>query len=139
MFKLHSRLAEDCFQLGDFSLSRLLLMNDTNYPWFILVPRIPEISEIYHLSQTDQVQLSVESSALSETIMRLFNGDKMNIAALGNVVPQLHIHHVVRFKTDKAWPDPVWGKFAPVFYDQDGIDKLKARLVSAFPIEFALE
>ena len=151
MFNLHPKLAEDCFQLGNFPLSRLLLMNDSHYPWFILVPRVPEITEIYQLSQTDQQQLTLESSALCEALVRSFHGDKMNIAALGNIVSQLHVHHVVRYKTDQAWPAPVWGKMPALPYRDGEVEKIIARLSassnsvassslsSAFSINFTLE
>ena len=110
MFELNHRLAEDCFQIGNFPLCRLLMMNDSNYPWFILVPRVADITEVYQLSPADQAQLAIESSVLSKTLSSMFEADKMNIAALGNVVSQLHIHHIVRYKNDLVWPDPVWGK-----------------------------
>jgi diadenosine tetraphosphate (Ap4A) HIT family hydrolase len=113
MFELHPRLAQDTLVVGDFPLCRLLLMNDANYPWFILVPRRAEIREIFELEHRDQQQLLVESSQLSQILSKIFQADKLNIAALGNMVPQLHIHHIVRYQTDLAWPNPVWG-FSPV-------------------------
>ncbi len=136
MFELHTRLAEDCFFVGDFSLSRLLLMNDCHYPWFILVPRVADVTEIYQLSASDQAQLAVESAALSETLASLFKADKMNVAALGNVVSQLHIHHIVRYRNDATWPDPVWGKKAALAYDKVKKSELTARFESVFAIEF---
>ena len=112
MFELHPQLKKDCQVLGQFTLCQLLLIDDANYPWFILVPAREGISEIYQLSAEDQEQLWSESAQLSAGLMEVFQGDKMNIAALGNVVPQLHVHHVVRYTTDVAWPAPVWGKVA---------------------------
>ena len=109
MFELHARLAQDTHIIGDFLLSRLLLMNDANYPWFILVPRRTEIKEIFELGEQDQRQLLKESSHLSHVIHRVFQADKINVAALGNMVPQLHVHHIVRYQNDPAWPHPVWG------------------------------
>ena len=109
MFKLHPQLANDTVTIGDFPLCRLLLMNDSQFPWFILVPRRDGIQEIYQLTSKDQKQLLKESSHLSETMYRVFEADKMNIAALGNMVPQLHIHHIARYREDSAWPKPVWG------------------------------
>ncbi len=109
MFALHTRLEEDTQVIGDFSLCRLLLMNDANYPWFILVPRRTGAREIYELEDHDQQQLLKESSHLSQTLNQTFHADKLNIAALGNMVPQLHIHHIVRYLSDPAWPNPVWG------------------------------
>ncbi|MBE0575858.1 MAG: HIT domain-containing protein [Desulfuromonadales bacterium] len=111
MFELHPRLAEDTLAVGDFPLCRLLLMNDASYPWFILVPRRAEIREIFELARHDQQQLLDESSQLSQVLNKVFHADKLNIAALGNMVPQLHIHHIVRYQTDQAWPNPVWGLF----------------------------
>jgi diadenosine tetraphosphate (Ap4A) HIT family hydrolase len=111
MFKLHPRLAQDTSVIGNFPLCRLLLMNDANYPWFILVPRRAEIREIFELEHCDQKQLLKESSHLSQVLNKIFQADKLNIAALGNMVPQLHIHHIVRYQTDQAWPNPVWGLF----------------------------
>ncbi|MGJ0486167.1 MAG: HIT domain-containing protein [Methylomicrobium sp.] len=117
-FTLHPRLAQDCITLGRFELCRLLLMNDSHYPWFILVPEQPELTEIYQLSQADQIILTAESSFLAKNLADLYQADKMNIAAIGNLVPQLHIHHIVRYKTDAAWPGPVWGKFDSIPYTE---------------------
>ncbi len=108
-FQLHPQLAEDCYYLGDFTLCALLLSKDANYPWYILVPRQANISEAFQLSPSDQQKLQQESLQLSKALNNGFCADKMNIAALGNMVPQLHLHHIVRFKTDAAWPNPVWG------------------------------
>ena len=109
-FELDPQLARDCVVVGDFPVCRLLLMNDSQYPWFILVPRVQGVEEIYQLDEADQQQLLFESSYLAEMLQVLFSAEKMNVAALGNVVRQLHVHHVVRYSTDAAWPVPVWGK-----------------------------
>lgn len=111
MFKLHPRLEEDTFVVGDFPLCQLLLLNDASYPWFILVPRRAGVREIFELAYHDQQQLLIESSRLSQVLNTIFQADKLNVAALGNMVPQLHIHHIVRYQTDQAWPNPVWGMF----------------------------
>jgi len=113
---LHEQLKNDCVLVGRFQLSLLLLMNDKNYPWFILVPQRAEISEIYQLSESDQRMLIAESSFLAQRLQAEFKADKMNIAAIGNVVPQLHVHHIVRFRRDPAWPSPVWGKLPAQAY-----------------------
>lgn len=113
MFKLHKRLQQDTHYVGDLTLCRLLLIDDASYPWFLLVPRRAEITEIYQLSDQDQQQLLRESSQLSAVLAQTFKADKMNVAALGNVVPQLHVHHIVRYQNDPAWPGPVWGHQAP--------------------------
>ena len=136
MFQLHQRLANDCVDLGSFALCRLLLMRDANYPWFILVPRRPEVTEIFQLSQKDQQQLLAESSYLGEFIMGYFNGDKLNVAALGNVVSQLHVHHIVRHHGDPAWPGPVWGAIAAKAYDQSRLNQLIQDLTQKLAFEF---
>lgn len=127
-YQLHPQLAKDCILLGRFELCDLLLMNDANYPWFILVPRLADVSEIYHLSARDQQQLMVESSLLASNLADIFNADKMNMAALGNMVPQLHIHHLVRYQGDAAWPAPVWGRVAAIAYEVAEIEELRERL-----------
>ena len=104
MTDISPQLLNDCLILGRFSLCHLFLMRDANYPWFILVPDRNNISEIYQLSEEDQQYLLKESSSLAQYLMKSFNVDKMNIAALGNIISQCHIHHVVRYHTDAAWP-----------------------------------
>lgn len=125
---LHPQLAKDTIELGEFDLCRLLLMNDSNYPWFILVPKIADVTEIYQLFQSDQEQLMRESSLLSRMLVEVFKADKVNIGALGNVVPQLHVHHIGRFRDDPAWPAPVWGKLDAVPYDEATITDIKTRV-----------
>lgn len=132
-FQLHKRLAQDCIQLGRFELSLLLLMNDINYPWFILVPQRADITEIFDLSFSDQKQLAIESVLLSETLARVFKAHKMNTAAIGNLVPQLHIHHIVRYQNDRAWPAPIWGAFDPVPYTEIQLTTLINKLKPALP------
>ncbi len=126
-FVIHPQLRDDCIDLGEFDFCRLLLMNDSSYPWFILVPQRSEISEIYQLSEADQIQLNKESIYLSQKLAEEFSADKMNIATLGNVVPQLHIHHVVRYKNDHAWPAPIWGVGDAVKYGQAELDQVKTK------------
>lgn len=109
MFSLHPQLAQDTFLVGDFPLSTCRLMNDCQFPWLILVPRIAGVTEIYQLSPADQTQFLRESSWLSSQLADVFRADKMNVAALGNQVPQLHFHHIVRYQNDIAWPKPIWG------------------------------
>jgi diadenosine tetraphosphate (Ap4A) HIT family hydrolase len=128
-FVLHPQLASDCFVITDFPLSRLLLCNDSAFPWFILVPKIENIQEVYQLDWQDQQQLLNESSLLSEVLMQEFRGDKMNVAALGNVVPQLHLHHIVRYKTDACWPNPIWGQQPLTPYTDLELTQLKERLM----------
>lgn len=108
-FELHLRLAADTTVVDDLELSRVLLSNDARYPWLILVPRQPEISEVYQLSAPDQARLWQEATQVGEALMAAFDAHKLNVAALGNQVKQLHIHVIARFDNDEAWPDPVWG------------------------------
>ena len=128
MFKLDSRLKKDTIKLVSWPLCDVQLMNDSQFPWLILVPRVEGASELYHLDKSQREQLDAESIFLSETIMHIFQGDKLNIAALGNVVSQLHIHHVVRFKSDIAWPAPIWGKFPAQPYSTEALTAQKLKL-----------
>lgn len=128
MAAIHPQLLNDCLVLGRFTLCHLLLVDDANYPWFILLPDRDSIEEIYQLSRDEQMQLLTESSLLSDRLMRVFRGDKLNIAALGNQVPQLHLHHIVRYKTDPAWPAPVWGRVAARSYTESGLADLVSKL-----------
>ena len=105
-------------------------MNDSQYPWLILVPQRSEAREIYQLSTADQHACWQESALVSELMMRHFKGDKLNVAALGNLVPQLHIHHIVRFENDNAWPKPVWGMAEAVPYSDVQLSKLKQLLAT---------
>jgi len=131
-FQLHPRLKQDCIAIGRFELCQLLMMNDSQYPWFILVPEQADVQEIYQLSKTERQLLTEESSYLAENLAALYHADKMNIAAIGNIVPQLHIHHIVRYQTDKTWPAPIWGKFDAVPYTEqqiaDNLARIKERL-----------
>ncbi|MFI8481500.1 HIT domain-containing protein [Pseudomonas sp. NPDC078700] len=131
MFVLDSRLSNDTRVMGDFALCRLLLMNDANYPWFILVPRREAVSEVFDLDSPDQLLLWQETAQLAAFLKQEFVADKINIATLGNMVSQLHMHVVVRHTSDVAWPAPVWGKVAARAYNEAEIDNLRQRLVSA--------
>ncbi|OFS74574.1 histidine triad (HIT) protein [Pseudomonas sp. HMSC08G10] len=128
MFVLDSRLQQDSLVLGDFPLSRLLLSKDANYPWFILVPRRADISELFQLNEADQQQLWKETTYLAETLKDSFAADKLNVATLGNVVSQLHMHVIVRRRDDAAWPAPVWGRVPATEYTTDQIDSIRQRL-----------
>lgn len=130
-FTLHPQLHDDCHFLADLELSRLLLMNDANYPWCILVPRLADAREIYELSAAGQSRLLTESSLLARIMMDIFAGEKMNIAALGNMVPQLHLHHIVRKQSDPAWPKPVWGQVAAIPYPTETVTVIRHDLLSA--------
>lgn len=130
-FELHPRLAADTVEITRLPLCRVLLMNDANYPWVILVPERTGIREIHELSETGQIQLIKESSHVSRVMSQLFNPEKMNIAALGNVVPQLHIHHIARFEHDPAWPRPVWGQRPIQPYETTALERRKLELAKA--------
>jgi diadenosine tetraphosphate (Ap4A) HIT family hydrolase len=108
-FALDPRLAADTVPLGESSECLLLLMNERRYPWLILVPKRAGVREIYQLTAAERTALLEQSCVLSDALARGFSADKINVAALGNVVPQLHLHHVARFLADPAWPGPVWG------------------------------
>ena len=128
MFALDSRLQQDTLPIGDFPLCRLLLSNDSNYPWFILVPRREDISEIFQLDVADQLQLWQETTTLAQTLKDSFDADKLNIAALGNVVSQLHMHVIVRKREDAAWPAPVWGKHPAMPYSAEQVAAIREQL-----------
>ncbi|PCI44800.1 MAG: diadenosine tetraphosphate hydrolase [Proteobacteria bacterium] len=125
---LHKQLEKDCIVLGKLNLCAVLLMPDANYPWLILVPQRENISEIYELSDADQQQLIRESSQVSRLLVELFDADKINVAALGNMVPQLHVHHVARYKTDAAWPAPVWGAVKAKEYSDKALGIIQEKL-----------
>ena len=132
MIELHPQLKKDCIQLGEFTLCSLLLLNDANYPWFILLPNRAGITEMHHLSEIDQQQLMTESMFFSQCLEQVFQADKLNIAALGNVVPQLHIHHIARFTTDACWPAPVWGAVSTIPYNEAQLKNIKKQLLNWF-------
>lgn len=128
MFQLDPRLQNDCIVMGDFPLSRLLLLNDATYPWFVLVPRIAKAEEIYQLDDQQQQQLWRESAIVGGWMSKSFEFDKLNVAALGNVVRQLHLHHVGRRTDDPTWPGPVWGQHPPQPYTAAAIEKIKQQV-----------
>lgn len=130
-FLLDERLAADTLEIGDLSLSRVLLMNDRRYPWVILVPRRAGIREWIDLPDPDAQQLWLESMQVCRVLRDNFGGDKLNIGALGNVVEQLHVHHVVRTRQDPAWPGPVWGHSAAEPYARAEAESVRHRLGAA--------
>ena len=113
---LHPQLAQDTVPVGDLPLTRVRLAKDANYPWLILVPRLPAISELIDLSDNAQAQLLGEIAAASRALKAITECEKLNIAALGNVVAQLHVHVIGRRHSDAAWPKPVWGTVPPIAY-----------------------
>ncbi len=131
MFQLDKRLLADTLLLGDFPLSLVLLSRDANYPWVILVPRRESITEVYQLELVDQSQLLRESCLTARAMSEVFSPDKLNIGALGNIVSQLHLHHIARYTDDAAWPAPVWGTVDAVPYTPDKLSVCIVRLQSA--------
>jgi diadenosine tetraphosphate (Ap4A) HIT family hydrolase len=131
MFSLNPILATDTRLLGRLPLSLLLLMDDTTYPWVILVPQRAGLSELYELAAADRAALMEEVVAVSGAMMEVFQPDKLNVAALGNVVPQLHVHVVARFRSDPVWPAPVWGRTLPVRYMREAAATVTQQLRAA--------
>jgi len=129
---LHQRLQEDTIGIVRLELSRVLLMNDSSFPWLILVPERENVREIHELGAADRTVLIEEIAAASEIIQLLYSPDKLNTGALGNLVPQLHIHVIGRFRTDRAWPGPVWGSGPVQPYAAEEMDRASDRLRKAF-------
>ena len=130
-FILHPRLAADTVVVADWSLSRVLLMNDARYPWLILVPRRDGASEIFDLDERDRAILTEEVARAGIGLKSATGCAKFNIGALGNMVPQLHIHVVARSPGDAAWPGPVWGNGQAQAYAPAELDTFVRRLVNA--------
>ncbi|RYD16616.1 MAG: HIT domain-containing protein [Lysobacteraceae bacterium] len=118
-FSIDPRLAAESWPIGELPLSSLLLMDDARYPWLLLVPRIAGARELLDLDEADRAMLLGEVSLASRALETLFSPDKLNIAALGNVVPQLHVHVLARYRSDEAWPHPVWGRGTRVAYEAE--------------------
>lgn len=123
MFQLDPKLEDDSILIASLPLCEMLLMDDRQYPWIILVPRRPNLRELVELRANDSVQMQVESSAVSRLLLKAFHAEKLNVASLGNIVAQLHVHHIARFVSDIAWPKPVWG-VAPA--EPYGIDEVES-------------
>ena len=134
LFSLHPQLAADTTPVGDLPLSRVLLANDANYPWLILVPKRPGLTEIFDLPEAEQERLLGEIRHAASALKSLTRCDKLNIAAIGNVVSQLHIHVVARRRNDPAWPKPVWGAVPATAYAPDIRDRLIADLRNVLPL-----
>ena len=130
-FQLDSRLEADTYLVGELQLSRVLLMRDVRFPWAILVPRRADKREILDLDPRDRAMLYREIEAVSDAMQRLFAPKKLNIAAIGNVVAQLHVHVIARYENDAAWPKPIWGFGERVAYDEADAAKRVAELSEA--------
>jgi len=114
--------------MRDLALSQLRLNNVKTVPWLILVPRRADVSEIHQLSTADRALLIEEIAQASNALSELYTPDKINVAALGNIVPQLHVHVIARFATDAAWPGPVWGKIAPEAYEAGAVEEMRIKI-----------
>jgi diadenosine tetraphosphate (Ap4A) HIT family hydrolase len=131
-FRLDDRLAADGHRLSRWALSSVLLMDDVNYPWLILVPERPGLCELHDLAPGDLMAMSDEIVRASRVLKGLFRPDKINVAALGNQVPQLHVHVIARFAGDPAWPGPVWGAVPRKPYGAEALADRAAALKAAF-------
>jgi diadenosine tetraphosphate (Ap4A) HIT family hydrolase len=123
-WSLHPQLARDTIAIGDLALSRVLVVNDANWPWLLLVPRRPGVSEIIDLDEVERAQLMTEISRVALALKQVTACDKLNVAALGNVVPQLHVHVIARRSGDAGWPKPIWGAAPPLPHDPRELDRL---------------
>jgi len=121
MFKLNEKIHNDTFEICDLSLCQVRLMNDANYPWLILIPHIADITELHHIPTEKQPDLWLDINAASHVMEELFTPKSLNVAALGNVVSQLHIHVIARFESDATWPGPVWGQHPARPYPSDEV------------------
>ncbi|MBI1384154.1 MAG: HIT domain-containing protein [Rhizobiales bacterium] len=131
MFALDPRLASDTRHVSDLALSAVRLMDDRRFPWLILVPRRAGAVELVDLVEADRLVLLEEISLVSRVLQRAFAPDKLNVAALGNLVPQLHVHVIARFRADPAWPRPVWGVGEPAPYGEVEGGERAGRLAEA--------
>lgn len=138
MFTLDAQLQKDTIAIASLPLCELLLMNDANYPWLILVPRRADVRELIELSAEDQLQFMQESNAVARLLQTQFSAEKLNIAALGNVVAQLHIHHIARFKSDAVWPKPVWGAMPAVAYADQELAEVIELIYSSLAMDSGL-
>lgn len=136
-FALDPRLEADTHAIGDLPLSQLLLMDDARFPWFILVPRIAGARELIDLDEGDQRTLLKELNLVGRALETLLRPDKLNVAALGNVVPQLHVHLIARFASDGAWPRPVWCQGDRVVYAESARLSRIAELRTALHADLA--
>jgi diadenosine tetraphosphate (Ap4A) HIT family hydrolase len=134
-WSLHPQLEQDTEAVGDLPLSRLLVSNDASYPWLLLVPRRPGAREIIDLDEKDQSQLMIEIADTSRALKEVTACHKLNVAAIGNVVPQLHVHIVARRHDDPAWPKPVWGMVPARAYDPAERERFVAALRRDLPIK----
>jgi diadenosine tetraphosphate (Ap4A) HIT family hydrolase len=134
MFCLDSRLKNDTINIGKLQLSQALLMNDSRYPWIILVPELDNVYEWTDLSKEDQVTLHDESLLIQKVLKDQYDGQSLNVGKLGNIVSQFHLHHIVRFENDPAWPGPVWGHSSAVNYSPQELESRISEIKQALRI-----
>lgn len=135
MFTLDPTLEKDTVEITRLDMCRVLLMRDKTYPWLILVPAIPDLRDLDDLNAVERTTVMAEVDRVSKVMKSLFSPYKMNVAALGNVVEQLHIHVIARFQGDPAWPAPVWGAHPPVDYDDTDRSNLIDKLHTALSVK----
>jgi diadenosine tetraphosphate (Ap4A) HIT family hydrolase len=131
-FTLHARLAADTEPVAELALCRVLLMKDARVPWLILVPRRPGLLELDDLPRPERALLMEEITLASDVLRRLYRPDKLNVGALGNLVPQLHVHVLGRYRSDAAWPGPIWGSGAAIPYAPEVLAAEVERLRASF-------
>lgn len=132
MFELHPQLVADTVPVAEWPLCQVLLINDATYPWLVLVPARPDLRDLDDLAQADLALATGEIVKASRALKGLYNPVKINVAALGNMVPQLHIHVIARFEEDAAWPKPVWGVAPAQPYAPDALRARLSELHQAF-------
>lgn len=131
-FALHPTLARDTVEVARLALCRVLLMNDRRFPWLILIPERESVREIHELTPAERSMLIEEIAQAGRVLQLLFHPDKLNTGALGNIVPQLHVHVVARFATDVAWPGPVWASGTAVVYPTNDLEAMRGRITKVF-------
>lgn len=130
-FELDERLARDSVSLTKLGLCDLRLSRDSRWPWLILVPQRPGLTELFEMTPLDQAMLTFEQTLVAAALKKATGADKINIAAIGNIVRQVHVHVVARFEGDANWPGPIWGFGQAVPYDDDGQRKITASFLEA--------
>jgi len=133
-FELDKKIAANTISLHETDRYVMRLANDSRFPWVILIPKVESITETYQLDISFQQKLAIDSAQLGQEMMTLYQGDSLNTGALGNVVRQLHVHHVVRYENDEAWPGPIWGFGSPVPYTDEQLSIQKEKLQSGLSI-----
>ena len=136
-FELHRQLDADTFPVADWPLCRVLLMNDTHFPWLILVPKRSGLRDFHDVAAGDEADFFGEINGAARALQSLTGAEKMNVAALGNMVPQLHVHVIARFQADVAWPGPVWGQVEAVPYEGGAADDFIKRFLEHAAKEIA--